>query len=607
MNPARNILRRQRRGPAGFHGLLREAIAANAPCRLTQHARIPAPTLVELWTTAISRKEPSAGWLEWLFHSTLRLHTAPLAAHDRHSLTRFLALALGLLLRAKPAGPPADQEDRLRCWLAAIDVWEQALGPPLSPELAHRRLQIARLLGQPLPDDTRLLAPNTDPYIFATLLRSAARPQELVARLEGSQAELLRAISVACRSKGQLIHPAQPAGPPRPLSPSEALALLAAHPRPSLWKTGLILAQAECLVGQIRTPDHPPPGGQSIDPLLDTLRALLGLSLAESDKTLYGGRLEAHRLLRRQADGLEALLSHLLLSPPGLPVDFGLVCELIHGALLRRGPHILRPRTWKLLLSAHLKLAAQWSGPAGLARLLRLATRWAQLLVVPQTPPPQYPPVMFKKILPGDAGLLLLERVLFPEEELEAPADDEDRRAEQAFDRLVCRLQTMIRFLEAFGSPRRFKDRRLLRLIFLSVQKRASHAHHLCEESPQPLPGGSAGLEWSSRPDVWRDLQSRLAPAPPPSPSTRPQPLQPQLEQLHAHPPQEEPPRAQPHNQPRSPTRNNPEQPSADGKAQDIAASLDRANQKLKSESLDYFDQHSLLTCLVHLVRNKFH
>ncbi|WAR51889.1 hypothetical protein PtB15_1B325 [Puccinia triticina] len=203
------------------------------------------------------------------------------------------------------------------------------------------------------------------------------------------------------------------------------------------------------------------------------------------------------------------------------------------------------------------------------------------------------------------------------------------------------RSETMIRFLEAFGSPRRFKDRRLLRLIFLSVQKRASHAHHPCEEypsSPQPLPGGSAGLEWSSRPDVWRDLQSRLAPAPPTSPSTRPQPIQPQLEQLHAHPAQEEaeelldlrhlqfqldpssslsdflpshhppaPPRAQPHNQPRNPTRNNPEHPSADGKAQDIAASLDRANQKLKSASLDYFDQHSLLTCLVHLVRNKFH
>ena len=110
---------------------------------------------------------------------------------------------------------------------------------------------------------------------------------------------------------------------------------------------------------------------------------------------------------------------------------------------------------------------------------------------------------MFKKIMPSDIGLEMIERVLFLKDDLDwadkkrdFPAPfylpiEQDRRVEEAFERIFERVQTMNRFLEANGSPRRFRDRRLMRLIFLSVQKRTtqpthSHHHHLQEQYPSP-------------------------------------------------------------------------------------------------------------------------
>jgi hypothetical protein len=326
----------------------------------------------------------------------------------------------------------------------------------------------------------------------------------------------------------------------------------------------LILSQAECLVGQIRMiAEEEPQGCRRLEDMLKRLKELLELSLSEREKTLYGGRLEAHRLIRRQADGLEAILDHLLLSPPALAIDFALIFELIDGALARLDPDIIRPRSWKLLLSSHLKLSSQWTGPAGLERLFQLATLWSKLVL--KTSPDHHshhPPIKFKKIMPGDIGLVMIERVLFPEEDPNARLEKreasglpssssriimEEDRVEEAFEGLVERLLTMIRFLEAFGSPRRFKERRLMRLIFLSVQKHHPHSldhdrHHPQESSPigQEVIGsrllGSSGLEWWHRPDVWRVLEFRLSPSIPPSPPiSQPQLLPPLHEQQKQH------------------------------------------------------------------------
>ncbi|WAQ86937.1 hypothetical protein PtA15_7A666 [Puccinia triticina] len=91
---------------------------------------------------------------------------------------------------------------------------------------------------------------------------------------------------------------------------------------------------------------------------------------------------------------------------------------------------------------------------------------------------------MFKKIMPSDIILEMIERVLFLKDDLDwadkkrdFPAPfyltiKQDWRVEEAFERIVDRVQTMTRFLEANGIPRRFRDRCLMHLIFLSIQKR---------------------------------------------------------------------------------------------------------------------------------------
>ncbi|EFP89920.2 uncharacterized protein PGTG_16208 [Puccinia graminis f. sp. tritici CRL 75-36-700-3] len=708
-----------------YHLLIKQAIQNNQPCRL-KHSQIPIPTLVELWTTAISQREPPINWIEWLFQSTIN-QPKPIRSNEHQlKLTRFLSLAIGLLIRSLPtttASNPSTshinpEETSLRRWLKGIQEWQQASGSPiLSNQLDHRRLQINRLLGQP-DENLQELIQAQDPYILSTLLRSADRSEDLFERLEGSQDDLLRSIRVSCRSKGQLIHRTHPDGPHQPISSTEFQELVSRNPAPSFWRTGLILSQAECLVGQIRMiAEEEPQGCRRLDEILKRLKELLDLSLSEREKTLYGGRLEAHRLIRRQADGLEAILGHLLLSPSALPIDFGLILELIDGALARLGPDIIRPRSWKLLLSSHLKLSSQWTGPAGLERLFQLATLWSKLIL--ETSPDQthhHPPIQFKKIMPGDIGLVMIERVLFPEEDLDGRLEKreaaglssssslmmEEDRVEEAFEGLVERLLTMIRFLEAFGSPRRFKERRLMRLIFLSVQKRHPHSldhdhhhhhHHLhhesCATGPEAigsrLLGSPSGLEWWHRPDVWRLLEFRLSPSAPPSPPiSQPQLLPPSLheqqqqqherhteeeeyEQLldlsqlhfqldypsisdsipHHHqeygggggggfPPEDRDgldrdglnrPDEQGHDRPSSaspsgsknpsdpPLLGYPDQPQIGRKpnktsrdqVEGIGTSLDVVNHKLRTQSLDYFDQHSLLTCLILLIRNKFH
>ncbi|OAV85238.1 hypothetical protein PTTG_11063, partial [Puccinia triticina 1-1 BBBD Race 1] len=153
-----------------------------------------------------------------------------------------------------------------------------------------------------------------DPYILSTLLRSTNCPKELIKRPQVSQHELLRSIKLSCWSKGQIC--------------------------------GRIDAQ-------------------------------FNLSLTERDNTLCGGRLKAHCHMWRQEVGLQAILNPLLLSPPALAVDFGLVLELIDGALARLGPDILQSRSWQLIL-----LSTLWTGHAGLERPFHLDTRWSNLLII---------------------------------------------------------------------------------------------------------------------------------------------------------------------------------------------------------------------------------
>ncbi|KNZ51705.1 hypothetical protein VP01_3854g3, partial [Puccinia sorghi] len=513
------------------HHKIRLAILAQQKCRLKPNSNFPIPTntLLELWSTALSIKQPSITWIHWLFHSTLNQKHPTIQNHTQ--INRYLAIAIGLIIRQP------DHNQHLTSCLAAIQHWQQNNNQPISIELEHRRLQILQRLALPSSPES---SSSHDPYVVSTLLRSHShRPQDVLQQLNGDQEHLLRTISVSCRSKGQLIHRTQPDGPYQPLSSAQFHQLISDNPQPSLWKTGLILSQAECLVGQIgmiiQEPPHLHSQGGAVQEILERLRELLDLSLssdAPQEANLYGGRLEAHRLLRRQADGLETILQHLLLSPREASVDFPLVFELIEGALERRGPDMVRPRTWKLLLSSHLKLSTQWSGNAGLERLFHLATLWATRILVEQNPHEACTPIQFKKLMPGDMGLTMIERVLFPTDEEHSkgkqPASSSDQQQQQQqqqhdgdgdeFERLVARIHTMNRFLHSLGSPRRFRDRRLMRLIFLSVQKRHNPSRNLSLEqhldNPQyQQPWSFVGLDWWNRTDVWRELEFRLSPS----------------------------------------------------------------------------------------------
>ncbi|OAV96156.1 hypothetical protein PTTG_03400 [Puccinia triticina 1-1 BBBD Race 1] len=207
----------------------------------------------------------------------------------------------------------------------ATEVREKAFGLPLQ-QARPSSIPVKRLLGQTVHDSLDELK---DPYILSTLLRSANRPKELIKRPQVSQHELLRSIKLSSRRT-------QPA--------HELIGVPRASPKPGLQAVALE-DRTDSLLGQI----------------CGRVDAQFNLSLTERDNTLCGGRLKAHCHMWSQAVGLQAILNPLLLSPPALAVDFGLVLELIDGALARLGPDILRSRSWRLIL-----LSTLWTGHAGL-------------------------------------------------------------------------------------------------------------------------------------------------------------------------------------------------------------------------------------------------
>ncbi|KAH9461970.1 hypothetical protein MJO28_003272 [Puccinia striiformis f. sp. tritici] len=638
-----------------YHKLIKQAIQAKQDCRIKNSTRIPSETLAELWTVAFSHREPPIDWIKWLYQSTIKQEK-----QEKRKLNRFISLALGILIRNDQA------KGKLTGWL------EDLKGLENSNELEHRRLQIKQLLENDSNNSDEFIQ-TKDPYILSTLLRSSTEHphqlEEVFKNIQGgTQQDVLSSIRVSSRSNGQLIHRTSQDSPFQALNSTEFKQILSDNQSSSsTWKTGLILSQAETLVGQIKSiikDYNHQSSSNTLTEILQTFQELLELRLNKNDKMMYGGKIETNRLIRRQTEGLETILEYLLLSEE-TGINFGIVLELIEGIIDRFTDEIIRTKSWKLIISSHLKLSTEWSGENGLKRLFELLLRSSSL-------PPYIidsngkPCSKFKKIMPGDIGLTMIERVLFPQEDHHY---HHHSNREDEFEKLIERIQLMNKVLKSLGSPRRFRDHRLKRLIFLSVQKRINLTipidnHHEpinCLDSLAPKLGDS--LDWWNRADIWRDLEDRLSAPVITTTSTildnhqldllQPQ-LQPELIQEveedvreeefvdlhqlqlqfqavpsidttpnHHHHPGEEAPQTetdedleassdhahQSLNQDTLPQESPPHIHKSDQLRKEPtlnSSSLDAINSKLRVHSRDYFDQHSLLTCLVHIIRNKF-
>lgn len=509
--------------------------------------RLSNSSLHQLWILTINLRRPSDHWIESLLLTTI--HHAHLIQPRslQIQLTRYLSFALGILIQSirsfHPITPShrARHRERLTRWLWAIQEWQEVIEPTKSIELDQRHLQIIDSLGHHY--DLRALIPNSrsDPYLISNILRKLDDSEDLIDRLHGSQDQLLQSIKVACRSSGRLIHQTHPSGPHQILSSNQAQTILSDRPQPSFWRTGLILSHAQRLVGQIQLiiqEDRHHLLSNINHEFIKTLNQLIELSLSHRDLTLYGGQVERFRLLRRQADGLELIIDHLLSHHH---LDFGLVFDLITICIGRVGHQVIRTRAWKTIVSSHLKRSADWSGPAGLERLFELIIDWSHRETRSDSLPE---PIKFKKLMPGDLGLLMIERVLFPEDDHDyrngkqadhSLSSDSSRMTQNAtddpFDRLIERIDKMSKFVASLGNPRRFRDKRLMRLIFLSVQKRRKSiellAHpdsqselpidydpsnpHQCPDTLISFYDGGHAYQWWNRPEIWRELDFKLA------------------------------------------------------------------------------------------------
>ncbi|KAI9613549.1 hypothetical protein H4Q26_010156 [Puccinia striiformis f. sp. tritici PST-130] len=595
-----------------YHKLIKQAIQAKQDCRIKNSTRIPSETLAELWTVAFSHREPPIDWIKWLYQSTIKQEK-----QEKRKLNRFISLALGILIRNDQA------KGKLTGWL------EDLKGLENSNELEHRRLQIKQLLENDSNNSDEFIQ-TKDPYILSTLLRSSTEHP------------------TSWRKSSKTYKGTSQDSPFQALNSTEFKQILSDNQSSSsTWKTGLILSQAETLVGQIKSiikDYNHQSSSNTLTEILQTFQELLELKLTKNDKMMYGGKIETNRLIRRQTEGLETILEYLLLSDE-TEINFGIVLELIEGIIDRFTDEIIRTKSWKLIISSHLKLSTEWSGEKGLKRLFELLLRSSSL-------PPYMidsngkPCSKFKKIMPGDIGLVMIERVLFPQEDHHY---HHHSNQEDEFEKLIERIQLMNKVLKSLGSPRRFRDHRLKRLIYLSVQKRINLTipiddhHELNNYLDSLTPKLGDGLDWWNRADIWRDLEDRL------KPQLQPELIQEveedvreeefvDLHQLqlqfqavpsidtapnHHHHPGEEAPQTETEedleassdhahqslNQDTLPQESRPHIHKSDKLRKEPtlnSSSLDSINSKLRVHSRDYFDQHSLLTCLVHIIRNKF-
>ncbi|POW06824.1 hypothetical protein PSTT_08711 [Puccinia striiformis] len=413
-----------------YHKLIKQAIQAKQDCRIKNSTRIPSETLAELWTVAFSHREPPIDWIKWLYQSTIKQEK-----QEKRKLNRFISLALGILIRNDQA------KGKLTGWL------EDLKGLENSNELEHRRLQIKQLLENDSNNSDEFIQ-TKDPYILSTLLRSSTEHphqlEEVFKNIQGgTQQDVLSSIRVSSRSNGQLIHRTSQDSPFQALNSTEFKQILSDNQSSSsTWKTGLILSQAETLVGQIK-------------------------SIIKD--------------YNHQSKGLETILEYLLLSEE-TGINFGIVLELIEGIIDRFTDEIIRTKSWKLIISSHLKLSTEWSGEKGLKRLFELLLRSSSL-------PPYIidsngkPCSKFKKIMPGDIGLTMIERVLFPQEDHHY---HHHSNREDEFEKLIERIQLMNKVLKSLGSPPNQLSG------FIGTQTRRQ-------------------LDWWNRADIWRDLEDRLS------------------------------------------------------------------------------------------------
>lgn len=397
----------------------------------TANLSFESKTFIHLWKVLLNTSpHPSSPLLDWFTNHLLANQS--LLQKTIHTISRLFASSLGILLTTLRNSFRKQQITEHDFYFRLNQMLNLIRSSSLkSPELSQRRIQILCLL----PESNELSTEDLkydDPYLLSTLFRTYKIDQmsSVIQATKADQDERrsLDLMRVIARSQGHLIHK----------NPSDGqLSLLCSSIATSeVDDPGLILSLSQVLVEKIKSSCFDQPA--SHEKMIKYLNQLLALSISSSSG-LHGGSVEKSRLDHRKSQGVTILTNFLLSrsqSTPPSPKIFDIL-ETCH-------PKLLQPNLLQELIHHHIKFSNDYTSHIRLLNLLKKTSTH----------------LSFKSICPNDLPLLLLYQTF------------SNLSSNESFLEIQIRLKTFLNFLNAFGYPiRRFRGKRLLRLVFLSLRK----------------------------------------------------------------------------------------------------------------------------------------
>ncbi|MBW0506949.1 hypothetical protein O181_046664 [Austropuccinia psidii MF-1] len=489
-------------------------------------------------------------WYNYLIKLTINLTSNQnLKSIHLIQFNKFLNYSFGILIRHYRLALNSNHSLKFKSQLInlfnSINQWQNSIGNINSNLFIQRKLQITDLLGSTNQNHLDEISNFNDPYLISTTLKSPERLNLFLNNLNLSQNHLIHSMKVICRSKGQLIHQIDQNHPYQVLNSNSLNQILNQNHLSNLKKTGLLLSWAQCLLNQIRFMINQ---NQSLQNILIKLNQLINLNLLNLKHTIYGGHIENYRLLTRKTDGLELVIDYIL--NQSLNSNFSRLFDLIQSHSNQKNhPNLIRKRTWKKIFDVYLQTPSSWLGLTGLKQLLDFLINWLE------NKHQSSQLIKFNQIWPRDLGLLLLDRVLFPE----------DVNYLENFESLLERLDKIKKITNLTGNPRRFRQKRLKRLIILAIERKRNEGFE---------------FHWSNQSSSWNELDKWLNKPLENDQSTN------QLENdsiPHIH-------------QTRS--------PQDEVWSEKIKSQTDSLEHQLRVKSRDYFQEHSIIVCLIQLIKN---